>query len=245
MSKIGSLRFMAFVVATGIAGCAGGRGGEIEIVVVTQNVYFGFDVDPLLSAQSPDDISLLAAQAFQQLLSTNFPERAETIAAEIARKQPHLVGLQEVALIRIQSPRDAVVGGTVPADTVLYDYLEILLSALAARGLDYRVAGKVQDSDVELPMLTSVDPLAFDDIRLTDYDVVLARGDVATSNVTATNFQSKLFVPSLGLEVPRGYVGKQFERAWDGVGCGAAEPIGAHGGPRSGHIGAAEGHRAV
>lgn len=177
-----------------------------ELRVMTQNVYYGFDTGPLLSAGSPEEIPVLAAQAFAQLLSTNFPERAGAIADEIARRKPHLIGLQEVALFRIQSPGDAVVGGTVPAETVFLDYLSILLSALADRGLDYRVAAKVQNVDVELPMVTGTDPLSFDDIRLTDYDVILSRGDVLTGNAVAVNYQSKIFIPSLGLEVPRGYV---------------------------------------
>lgn len=176
-----------------------------EIRVLTQNVYYGFDVGPLLSAASPDEIPVLAAQAYRQLLSTDFAERAGAIADDIARKRPHLIGLQEVALFRIQSPGDAVGGGTAPAEAVFLDYLQILMSALADRGLDYHVAAKVQNVDVELPMLTGTDPLTFDDIRLTDYDVILARQDVRTGRVTTANYRARLFVPSLGLEVPRGY----------------------------------------
>jgi endonuclease/exonuclease/phosphatase family metal-dependent hydrolase len=185
-------------------GCDEGSGSEIG--VMSMNVYYGFDVDPLLAADDPSQIPVLAAQAYAQLVSTNFPERADAIADEIARKRPQLVGLQEVALIRSQSPGDAIVGGTVPAEDVVYDYLDLLLKALSARGLDYRVAGKVQNVDVELPMVVSQDPLMFDDIRLTDYDVVLARGDVSVSNVVTANYQARLPLANLGIEVPRGYV---------------------------------------
>jgi endonuclease/exonuclease/phosphatase family metal-dependent hydrolase len=179
---------------------------ETPIKVMTQNVYYGFDVDPLLSATDPADIPVLAAQAFAQLNATNFPERAAAMADEIARKGPDLIALQEVALIRIQSPGDAIAGGTVPADTVYLDYLQVLMSALAARGLDYQIAGKNQNVDVELPMLVGTSPLAFDDIRLTDFDVVLARSDVAVSNVTTATYATKLVLANLGLDVPRGYV---------------------------------------
>lgn len=192
-----------FVPATG---CRDGDDGDARLVVMTQNVYFGFDVGPIMAASSPDEIPILTAQAFQQLLATDFPARAAAIADKIAVARPHLVGLQEVALYRIQSPGDAVLGGAIPAETVLFDHLEILLAALAARGLDYRVAGKIQNVDAELPMIVGTDPLAFDDLRLTDFDVVLARPDVSVSNVTAANFTARAFVPSLGLEIPRGYV---------------------------------------
>jgi endonuclease/exonuclease/phosphatase family metal-dependent hydrolase len=187
------------------AGC-GDDDEPLVVRTMTQNVYYGFDVGPLLSASNPEEIPVLAAQAFAQLVSTNFPERADAIADEIARKRPHLIGLQEVALIRVQSPGDSVAGGTVPAEAVYQDYLEILLAALAVRGLDYRVAGKVQNVDVELPMIVGTEPLAFDDVRLTDFDVVLARGDVEVSNVVAQNYQAKLPLANLGVEVPRGYV---------------------------------------
>jgi endonuclease/exonuclease/phosphatase family metal-dependent hydrolase len=193
-------------VFTSATACDGEGHDVVPVVVMTQNVYYGFDVGPILASQNPEEIPVLAAQAVQQVISANFPERAAAIAEEIDRKRPHLIGLQEVALFRIQSPGDAVAGGTTPAETVLFDYLEILLSALAARGLDYRVAGKVQNVDVEIPMVANPDPLAFDDVRLTDFDVVLARGDVAVSNVAAGNFQAKLPLENLGIEVPRGYV---------------------------------------
>jgi len=189
------------------AGCDDGDGdGEAPLAVMTLNVYYGFDVGPLLAAQTPEEVPALAAQAFQELLLTDFASRAEAMADVIARKRPHLIGLQEVALVRVQSPGDAVAGGTAPAETVLFDYLEILSSALAARGAPYRVAGRVQNVDVELPMVVGIDPLAFDDVRLTDFDVVLAREDVEISNAVAANFVARAFVPSLGLEIPRGFV---------------------------------------
>ncbi len=201
-----SVRRVLLVSLLACAGCGGESDGGNGAVVMTQNVYYGFDVGPLLSASNPEEIPVLAAQAFAQLVSTNFPERADAIADEIARRRPHLIGLQEVALIRVQSPGDAVAGGAVPAETVFQDYLEILLAALQARGLDYRVAGKVQNVDVELPMIVGTEPLAFDDVRLTDFDVVLARADVEVSNVVARNYQARLPLANLGIEVPRGYV---------------------------------------
>src|SRR5262245_26311095 len=138
------IRCRALVAATLLvlwtASCQEDRDPAAAIRVMTQNVYYGFDVGPLLAAQDPAEIPILAAQAFQQLVATDFAERAGAMADEIAQRRPHLIGLQEIALIRIQSPGDAVAGGTSPAETVLFDHLEILMSALASRGLDYRVA---------------------------------------------------------------------------------------------------------
>lgn len=129
-----------------------------------------------------------------------------SLAREIAWTQPHVVGLQEVSLIRYQSPGDAVGGGTNPAVDTLYNYLGILLRALRANGANYKVAGLIQDTDIELPMVVSQDPLKFDDVRLTDFDVILVRHDVRVSDVVAQNYQAKLVIPGSGIAVLRGFV---------------------------------------
>lgn len=174
--------------------------------VMTWNVYVGTDVDRVLAAQTPDEIPILVAEAFQLLLSTDFSERAEAFVDQIQRARPHVIGLQEISTILVQSPGDAVLNGTVPAEDVLFDYLQILMEALEARGLDYRVAGLIENADVEVPMLVDPATPAFDDIRLIDFDVVLVRGDVGVSDVEAANYQAKLPVPGFGIEIPRGYV---------------------------------------
>lgn len=182
------------------------KSGLGQITVMTRNVYVGTNLDIILGAEDPNDIPILAAEAFQMLLATNFPERAEALADEIAAKKPHLIGLQEVTTIRIQSPGDMVVGGTIPASTVMLDYLQILNDAIARRGLQYDVVGIVQNFDVEVPMITGFNPLSFDDVRATDFNVVLARHDVRTSNTVAANFQAELPLEDLGLSIPNGYI---------------------------------------
>ena len=174
--------------------------------VMTRNVYVGANVDVVLAAEDPTQVPVLVAQAFQELIATNFPERAQAIASEISRTKPHLVGLQEISTVRVQSPGDAVIGGTTPAETIVFDYLAILLAALEAQGEHYVVAGLVQNADVEVPMIVSTDPLAFDDVRLTDFDVVLARENVEITNVDAQNYDVGLPIADLGITIPRGYV---------------------------------------
>lgn len=184
------------------------------VTVMTRNIYVGTNLDNVIAAENPGDIPVLVAEAFQMLLSTNFPERAQALAKEIAWSRPHLVGLQEVSLIKYQSPGDAIVGGNIPADSVLFDYLEILLDALDGRGLDYSVAGTVQNFDVEVPMIVGVDPLAFDDVRLTDFNVVLARHDVEISNVEEVNFEVGLYIKNLDYTIPEGYVAVDAKVGW-------------------------------
>lgn len=188
---------------------SGGALGQLE--AVTQNLYIGADIFRIFGAETPEDIPIVVAGILETVLETDFPERAEALADQIARTEPHLIGLQEVSLIRFQSPGDFLIGNPVPAQDVLFDYLEILLEALDARGLDYVVAGIVENADIELPFLAGIggggQPL-FDDIRLTDHDVILARSDVVTSDVIAANFEINIEFNIGGTDVEflRGYV---------------------------------------
>ncbi len=179
-----------------------------DIVVMSQNMYVGAPVEPILDTSDPRPIPVKVAEAWATLVATDYPERARALAAEIAKVQPHLVGLQEVSLLRYQTPGDLVVGGTTPAETVAYDFLPTLLAELEALGAHYRVAAIVENTDIELPRLDGVDgsgnPL-FSDIRLTDYDAVLAREDVATANETTHRYQATLPVPGTPIEVLRGF----------------------------------------
>jgi hypothetical protein len=174
------------------------------VTAMTRNIYVGGNVDLVLGATDPSQIPGLVAEIFQQVQSTNFPERAMALAQEIANTKPHVVGLQEVSLIRYQSPGDAVVGGTVPAEEVMYDYLKILMRALEANGAHYKLAGIVQNTDIELPMIVNLDPPKFDDVRLTDFDAIIVRNDVRISDVVTRNYQAKLTLN--GIDVPRGFV---------------------------------------
>ena len=116
--------------------------------------------------------------------------------------EPHLIGLQEVSLIRTQCPDDIVFPPNDPtpnATDVYADYLQILLDALAARGLDYEVATSVENADVELPVfnLDLLDcPYPLFDARLTDYDVTLRRSDVDVKLAISDNYQANFPVPT-------------------------------------------------
>jgi len=175
--------------------------------VMTQNLYVGADIHRVLL---PGDILQLAAETYQVLGQTDFTERAEALADEIARVQPELIGLQEVSWIRIQSPTDFVFYPP-NAEGDLLNYLEILLAALETRGLSYGVAAIVQNADVELPMY-AFDELGnitgVDDIRLTDHDVILARDDVDISNPTSRNYviNAQFLVGGIPVEFTRGFV---------------------------------------
>jgi endonuclease/exonuclease/phosphatase family metal-dependent hydrolase len=182
------------------------------LTVVSRNMYIGAPVEPILAETDPNLVPVRVAEAWAVLQATDFPTRAKAMADEIARTRPHLVGLQEVELIRSQFPSDIVVAPpAVPnplpnATTVEFDFLTTLLAELAARGLEYEVAATVQDIDVEVPRFDGVVggiPL-FTDIRLTDRDVILARAGVAVANAASGNYAAMLPAPA-GIQVPRGW----------------------------------------
>ena len=174
-----------------------------QIRLMSRNVYQGFStLAPLLQA-TPQQLPAVAAGIFGEVVATDFPARAERLADEIAFSRPHLVGLQEVSRYRRQVPADFQLNATED----VYDFLEILLDALEARGLDYEVAANVQNIDAEVPILWPGSPNGLADIRLTDRDVILVRGDVAWDQTQALNYIAKLPVSVGGqpLFVPRGF----------------------------------------
>jgi len=174
-----------------------------EIRLMSRNIYQGFStLAPLLQA-TPQQLPVVAAGIFGEVVATDFPARAEKLADEIAFTQPHLVGLQEVSRYRRQIPADFALN----ASEDVFDFLEILLDALEVRGLDYQVAANVQNIDAEVPILWPGSPNGLADIRLTDRDVILVRRDVGWDQAQALNYVAKLPVSVGGqpLLVPRGF----------------------------------------
>ncbi len=168
----------------------------IPLRVMSRNLYLGGDIGPILGASDPAQIPLRVAQTWATIQATDFPERARLVAAEVAASRPDVIGLQEVALFRTQSPGDFLVGNPQSADQVAFDYLEILLNEFARRGLRYEVATSIENVDVELPAATS--PTTFDDIRYTDRDVVLVRSHVQIDAASSGHYNVNLSFPVAG-----------------------------------------------
>lgn len=170
----------------------GRRGGAGAVTVMTQNLYVGADVDAVITALATpdpeDDIPALLA-AVATIERTDFPARARAIAREIKRERPEVVGLQEVSTINVQIPPLGV--------SVDLDFQQILLDALAAQGLYYVVA-------VRLDNFTAAPAPG---ISLTDADVMLVdpnRVQVLTSG--GHTFSANLGVVAPGVNLQRGWV---------------------------------------
>lgn len=170
---------------------------------MTRNLFIGTDLGPVFAARTTTQLVTAVTVAFAEVQATRFPERAQAIAGEIEATEPDLVGLQEAVLIRTDVPAD---GSDTPAETVAYDYLDILLRALEARGLHYAPVAVATIADNELPALGF-------DARVTDREVLLARNDLSASelklsNAQAGKFATNLTLPTLGGPVAlfRGWV---------------------------------------
>ena len=181
---------------------AAAAGHERQVTVMTRNLFVGTDLTPIFSAPTLPALVGATTTAFLEVQATRFPERAEAIADEIAATRPDVVGLQEAVLIRTDTPAD---GPATPAETLVYDYLEILVAALAARGLDYEVVSDVTNADNELPTA-----LGFD-VRATDRDAILVNRDrrprLKVSNAQAGNFLTQVTLPTIlgPVAFPRGW----------------------------------------
>ena len=168
-----------------------GAGGDPKLTVMTRNVFLGADLGPAINAASIPQAIDGAGVIWNELQSTRFRERAVPLAREIKRSRAHLVGLQEVALWRTQTPSDggappiSPLAGATAATEVELDFLAILRRQLRRSGARYRVVVVQKEFEAELPAdvdgsdATGTGPLAVFgadfDARLTMRDVILAR----------------------------------------------------------------------
>lgn len=169
---------------------------ERELTFMTYNVYQGTELENSTRATTPEEFVAGATEDFAMMRQTNFAERAVAIAAEVAANQPDIIGLEEVALWRTGTHTTPAQ----PALTVDQDFLQILLDALAARGLRYATAASVNNFDVQGPAFVSG---VFEDVRLTDRNVILARkGDLdrnlKVSNPRSNNYATNLVIQTVG-----------------------------------------------
>ena len=197
------LKFFAMIVIGGIALASRSAMAEQSknrlTDVMTQNVYFGADLTPLLT--QPDPIAA-ANQVWAQAQASDIPKRANEIADEITKSGPTVVGLQEVARWST--------GVTPDASEVQYDFLDSIMTRLSVDGAHYAVVTSHDDIDVAVPL----DHTYTSWVRLLDRDVMIARtdrpaADLKISNVRSQTYSTLLRLPVTGLgtiTVPRSWI---------------------------------------
>jgi endonuclease/exonuclease/phosphatase family metal-dependent hydrolase len=209
------------------AAAAQGKGKKgPKITVMTRNLFLGADLGPAINARTIPQAIDGAGVIWNEFQSTRFPERAAPLAREIKRSRAQLVGLQEVALWRVQTPSDggappiSPIPGATPATAVEQDFLAILRRELRRAGARYKVVAVQREFDAELPVdvdandATGTGPLAVFgadfDARLTMRDVILARrgAGVRLRRIRRGHFETR-YEPNVGgivIPVDRGWV---------------------------------------
>ena len=176
---------------------------------MTRNLFVGAPVEMIYAPGA--NIPEAAAALWDFVQSTKFEERAEAIAKEIARNQPHAIGLQEVSIFNIIKP--CPLGppfcppiAEVPTEESL-DFLQVLLTKLAERGLVYQPVSLSPNFVGYVPMFDAESSTGLSLIALADLDVILVRHDVGWTNPQNDNFDRNLNVDLAGqqLEIIRGW----------------------------------------
>jgi endonuclease/exonuclease/phosphatase family metal-dependent hydrolase len=184
---------------------------------MTRNLYLGADLTPVIAALATNDPAQIvgAATSTWHAVQTSDPaERMAAIADEIAKARPAAVGLQEVTTWTTYAYNPATKQASNPQ--IAYDFLELLLKALADRGVTYHeVAGATSHNFTTpqpFPILAKPGDLyPTQAVALADRDVILRRDDVKTWNAHHGNFAHKLIFPLPdGTQLP-------VERGWGSV----------------------------
>ena len=220
-----ALPILAVLVGPSAAQAKAPKASAPQLTVMTRNLFLGADLAPAINAPGIGEAIDGAGVVYNQLQSTRFADRAAPLAREIKRSGADLVGLQEVAKWRIQTPSDggappiSPLAGATPATAVEQDFLVILRRELKKAGANYRVALVNEEFDAELPVdvdadnATGTGPLAAlgadFDVRLTMRDVILVKkGSKVRLGKTRTGHFKTRYEPSVGglvIPVDRGW----------------------------------------
>jgi endonuclease/exonuclease/phosphatase family metal-dependent hydrolase len=175
---------------------------------MTRNLYLGADLNAAVVAQTPQEFAIATTTIWGTVQFTNFPARAEAIADEVGSTRPDLIGLQEVT--------DWVTVG--PGAPPGIDFLALLQSALASRGLHYDVAAVSNNANIgPAPIICdfTTGTLCTWGVVLQDRDVILVKHSRALhwSNPQHGNYATQqYFQPPVPGAAP-----VSFNRGWASI----------------------------
>lgn len=184
-------RLAGMLLAVGLIAWSTPAWAGTRVTLMTQNMDAGTDLSFVIALGAPAGVDLTLAE----VQASNLPQRADLLAAKIAAAKPQLVALEEVTLWRVGPTPDT-------ATEVLYDQLELLLTALKKYGADYRVVTVNSLTDLALPGSTGA-------VRYTDRDVVLMRSDLRPPSFHLSNVHARTFDAGFvfeGLPITQGWI---------------------------------------
>jgi endonuclease/exonuclease/phosphatase family metal-dependent hydrolase len=165
--------------------------GAATLKVMTQNQYLGADLTPILAASDPTEFNAAVVAALQTVAANIPAQRVKALAAEIAKEQPALVGLQEVYDLQcfdlVQPPIPAQ-GCSDPSIAAAFsDHLQATLKALNGT---YVEKARVVNLNIPIIPLTSGIPFWINGIPallgIVDRGVILTRNGVDATEVDYT-----------------------------------------------------------
>ncbi len=176
---------------------------------MTRNLYLGADLTPVITALAtgtPEQVVAAATETWADVQATNPPERMAAIADEIVANRPAVVGLQEVTRWTTYSSYNPATGQAAGAQ-VQYDFLELLLKALADRGVVYHEVEGATAENFTSPPIPILTATGLGAVSLQDRDVILRRDHVRTWNAHTGQYQNILSfpLPTGPLPVKRGW----------------------------------------
>ena len=176
-----------------------------KVKIMSINLYIGVDTASTYLTKAWK-IPLTVRKLFEGIKKSSFSSRAKALASFIREKNPDLIGLQEVSLIKLQRPGDFFNPPKPPTQKVYLDYLTILMDTLKAKGLHYEVVSSNKTIDVELPMLFLLPPF-FSDVRTINRDVILKKKGTTTESPQKNLFQDVVVIEkgNSSIRVSRGY----------------------------------------
>ena len=206
------LGLVAALMATALPASAAPRdvGGTRAFACYTANAYDGADLNPAIALDpaDPNYLQKLLATVtgiYGQILASDPPTRLVGLAREIAATQPEVVGLEEMWTLQT-APATAAGPGEF---STVFDWLQLLINALAAQGAHYQAVVTTTEADIIMPLL-DLQSGAVIFGRLTDHEVILVRTDLPAGYLRVSNPQTGRFntyfqIPSVGLSVYRGW----------------------------------------
>jgi endonuclease/exonuclease/phosphatase family metal-dependent hydrolase len=160
---------------------------RLNVRVMTRNMDAGTDLNYITPPGA--NLSEALPLTFYEVYASNIPARVERLADEIFATQPDLIALQEVTRWDIPTPDGQKI----------YDQLDLLLSALEARGMQYRVAvmQTLTNVSISIPQLFSA--------QFTDENAILVRSDLPPGQLMIIGTEAHEYVNHLpDLETPLG-----------------------------------------
>jgi hypothetical protein len=188
-------------------------GGKKAIKVYQGNAYVGGFIEAPLALDPTDpnygsNLLVTVTGVYMQIAASDPPARMAGLAEEIATHRPDIAALEEMYTIE-QAP--ATLEG--PGEfTVVYDYLQLLTNALAAKGLHYKMAVVSTEMDVAMPMIASLEPFEMAYARAIDHEVLLVRTDLPPGYLQVSDPQTGRFATHL--QVPIGTDVLEVHRGW-------------------------------